>query len=361
VNPGAAPYPTLVFAAGFLSASINYTGNGEHLASWGYIVAVPHFLLEMADVRASDVRCALTYLEAENARPGSRFYHKIDTHRFGLAGHSLGGVATMMAAAEDGRVKAAVALDPATGPSSTGYAWDYAPQVSRITAPLVVIGAPIDTSRLFACNANPNYHNVYPLVGSQHKAKVVLADGSHCDFMDTDDSLARMGCYFVCGGDFDSARVQLVERYTTAWFNYYLKAEPDHFLYLYGGKADEDIRAARFTRDFHTAPRDLAADSQPGAVDLSWTVTDYPIIAGYNIYRTEQSGSYPGTPYLQLGLVASHTDTAVVPGRRYFYRLCSRDAAGNEHQPSGEVNTVAGGAPAADAHPDGRQGRASPA
>ena len=74
---------------------------------------------------------------------------------------------------------------------------------------------------------------------------------------------------------------------------------------------------------------------------LSWTVPDYPVIAGYNIYRGEQSGSFPSTPDIQVGRVSSHTDAGVIPGRRYFYILRSRDAAGNEHQPSDEISIEA--------------------
>ena len=57
-------------------------------------------------------------LVSESASPTSRFYQKIDASRLGIAGHSLGGATTMMVAARDERVKAAVGLD--TG-ESTGF------------------------------------------------------------------------------------------------------------------------------------------------------------------------------------------------------------------------------------------------
>jgi hypothetical protein len=85
-------------------------------------------------------------------------------------------------------------------------------------------------------------------------------------------------------------------------------------------------------------------------VRLTWTLYNHPIIAGYNIYRSQRSGSYPGIPYAQVGRVSSYVDTHVVPGRRYFYVLRSRDAAGNEHQPSDEVSAVPAGTDALDHH-----------
>lgn len=337
VDSRGAPHPALVFAPGFLASPSSYPGNGEHLASWGYIVAIPNFPGEDIEVRASDVQHVLSYLEAENARGTSLFFQKIETDRFGLTGHSLGGLSTMMVAARDGRIKAAVALDP-TNPPAFISNWDYEAEAPDITTPLVVIGAPAQM-----CNNSANYNEMYTFVGSNHKAKLVISSGSHCDFMDTDSFLHRFGCYLFCGGQFSLERLELSERYTTAWFNYYLHDQVEYYTYLYGQEADEDVQAGRITRDVQTAPRNLTATGQPGAVALSWAVPDYLVIAGYNIYRSQQSGSYPSTPYAQVGRVSSYLDAGVVPGQRYFYVLRSRDAAGNEHQPSTEVSAVPGG------------------
>ena len=91
-----------------------------------------------------------------------------------------------------------------------------------------------------------------------------------------------------------------------------------------------------------TAPRDVVAINEFGTVRLNWTLYDHPIIAGYNIYRSQQSGDYPSTPYAQVGRVSSYRDTDAIPGQLYFYVLRSRDAAGNEHQPSDEISAVCG-------------------
>ncbi len=333
VDPSGAPYATLVFAPGFLAGSSSYPGDGEHLASWAYIVAIPNFPSEAVEVRASDVQYLFSYLEAENANSGSQFFQKIDTNRFGLVGHSLGGLSTMMVTARDSRIKVAVALD-AANPN----AWNYEQEAPNITAPLVVIGAPAQL-----CNLNANYNDMYTFVGAGHKARFVIANGSHCDFMNTDNPLYRSGCYFLCGGQFSAERLRLIERYMTAWFNYYLQGEAEYYTYLYGDRANEDIQAGLLTRDLQTAPRGVVAMGQPSAVRLSWTLSIYPIIASYNIYRSQQSGTYPSVPYAQVGRESSYVDANVAPGQRYFYVLRSRDTAGNEHQPSSEVNAVPGG------------------
>ena len=332
VDPSGAPYATLVFAHGFMASRGGYPGHGEHLASWGYIVAIPDFPDEDTEVRASDIQHLFSYLEAEDANGGSLFFQKIDTDRFGLTGHSLGGLGTLMVAARDDRINmAGVPLDPAGGMLSD---WDHEAEAPNITAPLVVIGAPAQL-----CNNSAEYNDWYLHIGATHKAKFVIANGTHCDFMNTDDEMQLIGCSFMCG-EFSEERLEIAVRYMTAWFNYYLRLDTNYYTYLYGDEADEDIQAGRITRDVQTAPRDVAATGRAGAVELTWSLYDHPIIAGYNIYRSQQSGNYPSTPYAQVGRESSYEDRDVVPGQRYYYVLRSRDAAGNEHQPSGEVSAV---------------------
>jgi len=330
VDPRGAPYPALVFAHGFMAPRSGYAGYGEHLGSWGYIVAIPSFPDD--DARAADVQYLFSYLEAENARGSSPFFQMIDTDRFGMAGHSLGGMSTLMVAARDDRINmAGVPLDPAGGMLSS---WDYETEAPSITAPIVVIGAPAQL-----CNSQAEYDDWYPYIGAIHKARFVIVGGTHCDFMNTDDEGQTEACGWLCG-EYNAERSAIAERYTTAWFNYYLRLDTDYYTYLYGDEADEDIQAGLITRSVQTAPRDVVATGQLDAVALNWTLYEHPIIAGYNIYRSQQSGNYSSTPYAQVGRESSYEDMDVVPGQRYYYVLRSRDAAGNEHQPSDEVSAV---------------------
>ena len=90
----AAPYPGVVFAHGFSMFGL-YDGaaenadNGQHLASWGYVVAVPR-LPDDAQARTASVQRALAYLETQTRTVGSLLYHKIDVGRLATTGHSLG-------------------------------------------------------------------------------------------------------------------------------------------------------------------------------------------------------------------------------------------------------------------------------
>lgn len=66
----------------------------------------------------------------------------------------------------------------------------------------------------------------------------------------------------------------------------------------------------------------LAIAPVPAAVPvlLNWVGSTSPGITGYNIYRSQTSGSFPSTP---IGTVAANTtsyiDTSAAPGQSYFY------------------------------------------
>lgn len=346
VDSSDAAYAALVFSHGFQAGASNYSGNAMHLASWGYVVAVPSFSDSWSGdnltPRVSDIRAVLSYLESANANSDSIFYQRIDTQRFGVAGHSLGGAASLLATGEDTRIQAVVALDPASGATSpfahvarirTGAtATDY----QAIVAPALIVGTPASS-----CNGNAEYNSMYDNIGAEHKSKQVIANGSHCDFMDTPDTTYRNLCYTFCGGSFDQQRLDLAKKLTAAWFNYYLQLRSDYFAYLYGVKLNADVQTGKIiTSTFQSAPRGVAANSAVGAIHLTWTLSNYPVITGYNIYRSIQSGDYTTSPFIQVGRQAFYRDSHVSYKQRYYYILQSRDASGNEHQPSYEVSTI---------------------
>lgn len=347
-----APYPAVAFAHGFSMFGFSdgraeNVGNGEHLASWGYVVAIPD-LPDGAEERITDTLTALSYLETETGTPGSFLYQQVDTDRLATAGHSLGGATALAVAARDARVKAVVALDPVYhtgGPTGGDPIWDPETEAPNITVPTGILGAPPSD-----CNADADYADIYPLVGATHKASYLVVGASHCDFTDPGNSF----CYTFCGGGSTNiTRTQLSQSYMTAWFNYYLYLNTDHYTHLYGDELDVDVQADLIIATVQTAPRDVAATGQFGAVELTWTLYDHPIIAGYNIYRSLQSGDYSDVPYAQVGTESSYTDAGVVPAQEYFYVLRSRDPAGNEHQISAEVSATPQGMPALLSPPNG--------
>ncbi|HEY1016190.1 MAG TPA: Ig-like domain-containing protein, partial [Herpetosiphonaceae bacterium] len=81
------------------------------------------------------------------------------------------------------------------------------------------------------------------------------------------------------------------------------------------------------------APANLAATPGNAVVGLAWS--SVPGASGYNVYRSV----LPGGGYQQIGSPAatSFNDATVANGRRYYYVVKARDAAGNESAPSNEA------------------------
>ena len=100
-----APYPAIAYAHGFSFFGLSdgagdNSGNGKHLASWGYIVAVPA-LPDDAEIRVDKIIQVLNLLAAASEDTSSFLYKQVDLERFAVVGHSLGGATALAVAARD--------------------------------------------------------------------------------------------------------------------------------------------------------------------------------------------------------------------------------------------------------------------
>ncbi|MCS7300748.1 MAG: hypothetical protein NZ556_04245, partial [Fimbriimonadales bacterium] len=101
-----APYPAISFGHGFLQPPERYRSILEHLATWGYFVIATESGLELFPnhrAYSEDMRFCLIYLEQQNADASSSLFGQVATERFGISGHSMGGGASILAAAADSR------------------------------------------------------------------------------------------------------------------------------------------------------------------------------------------------------------------------------------------------------------------
>jgi hypothetical protein len=78
----------------------------------------------------------------------------------------------------------------------------------------------------------------------------------------------------------------------------------------------------------------------PGSVTLAWDPSpsnSCPAEFGYNLYRTEKSGSYPAEPVNKEPIKkATYSDTSVLAGKTYYYVVKTK--CGNaESKPSNEM------------------------
>ncbi|MEZ4768815.1 MAG: hypothetical protein R2844_10380 [Caldilineales bacterium] len=317
------PFPGLVLGHGFARSRAQHANNGVFLASHGYVVVTLNFPNPLSpdfDAWATQISAALDWMEAQNSDPLSLFFDQIDTDRFGVLGHSAGGMATWVAASRDSRIKATMPLDPVPGGG-----FDLTTLGAAVTNPSGWTGAPGSS-----CNASASYNQFYPLVQASHKAQYIVADATHCDFEDPTNIL----CTAVCGSA-SEARRQIWRRYTVSWLNYYLKGDTDYYYYIIGQGLVDDLASGRLTNTtaLNTRPRDASASAAPngGAATLTWL--PYPVtpIAGYDVYRRLVPEPAP-VLIASLSVTDVFTDTGL-PAGQYEYALLSRDTAGNPHQP----------------------------
>jgi hypothetical protein len=109
-------FPLVVFNHGFLLSAEGYLSYGRHLASHGFVVAMPSFPISFLNVNhanlAINVRFVIDYCLGANQEPEHTMFGLIDPSRIGVSGHSLGGKLSLLEAAEDERIGVAALLDP---------------------------------------------------------------------------------------------------------------------------------------------------------------------------------------------------------------------------------------------------------
>jgi predicted dienelactone hydrolase len=133
------PLPTVLLIHGWGMSAADYGWIADHLASRGFAVAkfdMWNSWLLGPDAWASAASRALDRLGEVNADAKSALAGRLDLSRLGVIGHSLGGATAIQLAAQDPRIKTAVALAPGTDFFSFGSLWASA---KSVVSPLLVI------------------------------------------------------------------------------------------------------------------------------------------------------------------------------------------------------------------------------
>jgi predicted dienelactone hydrolase len=208
VDPAAGLCPVIVFGHGFSRSKEQYVNVGSHLATRGFITIIPNFSGSDHGRNADDLIAMIDWILARNADPGSIFNGRIDAAAIGSSGHSAGGLSAILAASRDARIRATAPRDPVDS-NSLG--------VNALAS--VHIPVAITYSEDSSCNANGSARALYAAALSP-KRGVKIVGGTHCDPEDPTNFL----CTLVCGSA-ASARQTLYRKYTTGWFEYYLRCD----------------------------------------------------------------------------------------------------------------------------------------
>ncbi|MFY7989443.1 MAG: T9SS type A sorting domain-containing protein [Fluviicola sp.] len=167
--------PVIVFGHGFVMSWDAYMNLVDHFVPLGYILAFPRtegsFTPDHLDF-GKDLVIVGNRMEQENTNSSSIFYNKYNGKK-GVMGHSMGGGATFLAAAEsNASFDLAVGLAPAeTNPSAVTAA-------ANNTLPGIILSGSGD-----AVTPPANHHDlIYNSWASACKTFVSITGGAHCYF-----------------------------------------------------------------------------------------------------------------------------------------------------------------------------------
>ena len=175
-DPSGGPYPVFSFGHGYLTPVTQYASTLDHLASHGYFAIASRSggnLFPSHGAFAEDLRFCLDHLIAANSDSSSAFVGAVAIDRLAVGGHSMGGGASILAAAADPRIVAVVPLAAAdTNPSSIAAS-------SQVAAPVRFIVGSEDSIVPPGPSSGPMYANA-----PGPRQLVSITGGSHCGFLD---------------------------------------------------------------------------------------------------------------------------------------------------------------------------------
>lgn len=174
------PFPLVLYSHGYSEGRLGGAYLARHLASHGYIVAAPDFPLSNGNAPGGptmndlpDQPRDLSFL-LDQLLAGPRFGAAIDAQRIGVAGLSLGGWTTYLAAyhptLRDPRVRAAAPI------AALGCSLSHA-YFAGSSAPLLIVHGDLDAAVPYDANARTAYTNANP-----PKRLVTVHNGSHTGF-----------------------------------------------------------------------------------------------------------------------------------------------------------------------------------
>jgi triacylglycerol lipase len=165
-NPG--PFAVISIAPGFIEDQTAIAGWGPRLASNGFVVITINTTnnLILPDQRSQEQRQALTYVINQSNTASSPIAGKVDPNRKGVAGHSMGGGATLISANADPTIRAAMPLAP----------WNGSASFPNLRVPTLIWACQADNIAPVASHASPMYNGI---PATTKKSYISVTNGNH--------------------------------------------------------------------------------------------------------------------------------------------------------------------------------------
>jgi dienelactone hydrolase len=311
-------YPIIAFGHGFFMQTSYYISLFRQLATYGNVVIAPQFPDTQHGELADDLLFCVEYMRQQFTAPASRFHRLIDTASVGLSGHSMGGGASLLAAARDRRVDVVAPLAPAeTTPSAIAV-------MNHIAGFVYLIAGGSDGITPPATNQIPMYNTARPV-----KALPIILQANHTRFMD----VATFDFTDPNGTLTRPQQLLITRRYLTSVFNLILKKDPSYWVYAFGDSAIGDTRLT-FSRQIHSlVPRSFSLVAPQGVVSslpyrCIWRRTTSLNPAEQVHYTVHVSSSSLLTDTVAVVYDLSDTSSVftntLLTGRTYYWRVLAR-------------------------------------
>lgn len=301
-----APYPAVAFGHGFFQAPERYQGTLRHLASWGYVTIAPASHAGLTPDHAAfaaDLYQSLDWLVARSSEPDAWWTGLVDPAALGASGHSMGGGASLVAAAEAATIRAVVSLAAAeTRPSAAAV-------LPRVDAPLAFIVGQADRIVPPASTAA-----LYEAAGPPRQL-LELGGGTHCGFQDDPFPL-------VCDGGRDEGQLLRTRRLLTAFFELYLRGDARWTEWVWGPSPyDGEVAAARVDPGLSLLPaKSSVLVPAGGTAEAPFTVTNTGRAAA-RFGLMVSSGTWPAA-------LSADTTPELTPGTAFRGTVTFRRPAG---------------------------------
>jgi hypothetical protein len=192
------PLPAVVFLPARSAPEWQYESYGRALASHGFVVAMRgwYSFFRTDPELAGDARRIASWLVDEKLA---------DPAHLALAGHSMGGKSSILAAIDDPRFAAVVAIDP----DENGRTWVARGPIERLRAPLLVLGMELAYKAIRLCATPDGNYRSFFAHAPAGTIEMTLLGADHVQLMDKPD-FPGMGICRV--GTADSQKVRFLAR-----------------------------------------------------------------------------------------------------------------------------------------------------
>lgn len=235
-------FPVLVMGHGFAMGVGAYSNLWEYFVPRGYIMVLPTtegglFPAPNHGAFGQDLAFLAQAMQAANLDPGSPFFGRV-APASALMGHSMGGGASFLGAANNGNIQALVNFAAAeTNPSAIAAA-------ANTTVPTMVIAGATDC----VTPVDENQAPMYDALASTCRAFVNIIGGNHCQFAEYNFN-CTFGEQTCAPGSPDisrGAQQSAAQDFAALWLDHFLKGLPGAFTAL----EDSLALSTRVTTEF---------------------------------------------------------------------------------------------------------------